>query len=193
MVIILMRFAFCKIVKTEIRFAYFYMIAGIVIKQDPVVTERKYINEALTLRKFILPREIHERTENKMMPEDISVKIPNNPFMIKSSTEEVAFAVDDDNFNILCSTPKISKKRKRNENEIDLHQRESIEEQASGVTEVENSDVLYVTKESQESVNSKPRKISDGKGRAKNEKSKRSNSRSTEKKQNTILNFFSRV
>lgn len=166
------------------RIACFHTVAGIVTKQDTAVSERKYTNEALALQKLILPQEIHTRTENKMVPDDISVKIPKNPFMI-------LYSPPDSSPNDLSNN--LSKKRKLNENEIDLHQRESIDEQASGITEVGNSDVLYVTKESQESVNSKPRKISNGKSRAKSDKSKRSNSRSAENKQNTILNFFSRV
>ncbi|WCJ42048.1 hypothetical protein M5689_022876 [Euphorbia peplus] len=131
--------------------------------------------------------EMRVKTEIPMVSGDIPQKISNNPFMIKSCIEEVPRTLDDDEPSILCSTPEskvhcniFSKKRKGSE--------ESIDEQMSEVIDAENVDINLVTKGSQESVNSKLRKV-----RAKNEKPKRSNHKANEPKANTILNFFSRV
>jgi hypothetical protein len=51
-------------------------------------------------------------------------------------------------------------------------------DQISGITEVEDSDIMCINFESQGSV-SKPKKVIDGKRRGKTEKSKRSNSKSS--------------
>ncbi|XP_015581104.2 exonuclease 1 [Ricinus communis] len=175
-------------------------VTGIVMKQDPVITERKYVNEALALQKLVLPQEIHLKVEKEMVLQDIPLKIPNNPFMIKSSPESVLDVSDYERSNTLCSTPDSNPQKvadnsfckKRKINEIDLHQKESMDDQTSEVTE-EISEILFVAKESQESVNSKPIKIHEVKRRGKNEKTKSSKHRSGESKQNTILNFFSPV
>ncbi|XP_065850458.1 exonuclease 1 [Euphorbia lathyris] len=160
-------------------------VAEKVIKQDQI-TEKKYIKEAVALQKLVSPTEPQLKTQTPMASDDIPPrKISNNPFMIKSCTEEVPIMLEDD--ELFCSTPEskvpcnnFSKKRKGNE--ADLHQMESIDEQISEVINVENVDI------SQESVNSKSRK-----GRGKNEKSKRSSLKTNDTKQNSILNFFSRV
>ncbi|XP_020533793.1 exonuclease 1 isoform X1 [Jatropha curcas] len=170
---------------------------GMAMNEDPVVTERKYINEAITLQKLIMPQEILSSTEKVVLPDEAPLKIPNNPFAIKSTTEARSVVLENDNSNLLCSTPDRdpsndsgnSPSKKRKQIEIDLHQKESTDEQASEVIDVE----MYVTKESQESVNSRPRKISNRKVRSKFEKPKKCDCKTADNKQNTILNFFSRV
>jgi hypothetical protein len=112
----------------------------------------------------------------------------NNPFkkrkcdeiqlvQVQSIAEQVSVATDE-NFDILCLTPdntplevldESARKRRRS----DIYS-DQIADQISGITEVEDSDIMCINFESQGSVNSKPKKVIDGKRRGKTEKSKRS-------------------
>jgi exonuclease-1 len=168
------------------------------------------LKEAAALEKLTLPSEIHGTVENTMVENSNTLKVPdNNPFkkrkcdetqfvQIESIAEEVLVATDE-NLEILClttpdNTPlEVLDKSARKRSLSDIHS-DQIVEQVSGITEVEDSDILYINLESQGSVNSKPKKATDGKRRGKTEKSKRSNSKISEnKKSSSILNFFSRV
>ncbi|KAJ9676858.1 hypothetical protein PVL29_022054 [Vitis rotundifolia] len=138
--------------------------ASTVMEQRPVIEETKYLNEAVALQKIMFPSEVHGMLENKITQDETPLKIPdNNPF------------------------------KKRKLNEIYLDQMPSITEQISVVVDVDNSDIMCVALESQESVDSKPNKVADRKATGKNEKRKRSDCKSSESKKNSILNFFSRV
>lgn len=134
------------------------------MEQRPVIEETKYLNEAVALQKIMFPSEVHGMLENKITQDETPLEIPdNNPF------------------------------KKRKLNEIYLDQIPSITEQISVVVDVDNSDIMCVTLESQESVDSKPNKVAGRKAISKNEKRKRSDCKSSESKKNSILNFFSRV
>ncbi|GAV69156.1 XPG_N domain-containing protein/XPG_I domain-containing protein [Cephalotus follicularis] len=187
-------------------------LQGTVTKQNLVFTERKYFNEAVGLHKLVLPSYANGTMENTVFADDIPLQVPNNnPFkrrkvdemneeQIMSTTERIIAASDDEKLDALCITPDnalpkvpdnyISRKRRRSE--IHLNQiEESIMEQVSVVTEVENSDVSCVAVESQESINSKPKEVSGRKGLSKKLKSG-SHCKSSVNKKSTILNFFSR-
>ncbi|XP_038688103.1 exonuclease 1 [Tripterygium wilfordii] len=193
-------------------------ITGQVQKQEWISTESKYLNEDVALEKLIMLSESHGKVETMTTPHNISLKTPNNnPFKKKkadvckleeelSSAEEISLLTGNEDQEILCIAHDeiLSKihfnhsKRKRKHKEIHLDHSDSNGLQLSVVTEeenlervkVENTDVLCGTTESQESVNSKPKRMSDDKP-AKNQKSKRSNPNGSEKKKNSILNFFS--
>lgn len=131
--------------------------------------EEKFIDKDLELEK-LLPLIGQDKEESiTIIPTELQ-KIPdNNPF----------------------------KKRKLEEMKLDW--KDSSTEPMSVVTEVEKSDIMCFTSDSQQSVDSKPavivvkddhtKKASSGK------KAKRTNrqSESPLRKKNTILNFFSRV
>lgn len=178
-------------------------------KEVPVSCERSYLNEDAALQKLLLPLNDHETIK---VPDDVPLKVPNNnPFkkrkldemqldQIQSNSKEVLVVTDIEKLDVLCITPDIilpkapennnSGKRKLHSNQLD--QRQSISKEVSVITEVEDTN-LYVTTESQESVNSKPKKISKGKARSKIEKKKTNNCMSSVNKSTSILNFFPRV
>lgn len=166
----------------------------------------KILKEAEALEKLIQPS---KTVENTTVQSSNLVKVPdNNPFkkrkweethldQIESITEQVSFATDG-TLDILCLTPEntpfeVLGESSRKRRLSDIHS-DQIAEQVSGVTDVENSNILGIKSESQESVNSKPKKVTDRERRGKTEKSNRSSSKSTEdKKSRSILNFFSRL
>nr|TKS11284.1 exonuclease 1 [Populus alba] len=182
--------------------------ACVVLKQEPLSTESMYISEALALQKLISPPKVNI-TETAMVPNDVPLKVPKNPFRIQqveeinldqkdSSAGQISVVIDHEKMNIPWATPDDirsevhdkSPPKKRKLNKVHLDQGASITAQASVVTKAENSDNLCVV-ESQESVSSVPKMTSNGKG--KNEKAKRSKHMSLENTKNTILNFFSRA
>nr|KYP65519.1 Exonuclease 1 [Cajanus cajan] len=127
----------------------------------------KYADEALSLQKLLIPMPLGKNgTEEKTI---ISYDTPsevydNNPFMIR-------------------------KKEETYQNKVEV-----TDELVSGVTEIEKSDILCMTMESPESINSETKKIAELKGKSESKmKSKRSNSKKTERNNRTLLNFFSRV
>ncbi|KAK7844722.1 exonuclease 1 [Quercus suber] len=169
----------------------------------------KYLKEAAALEKLVMPLEIHKTVDSSMVQNRNPMKVPdNNPFkkmkfdeiqldQIESMTEQVSVTIDVENFDVLCVTPYSStplevldkSSRKRRLSDICSDQ---TAEQVSGITEVEDPDIFCINLESQESVNSKPIKATDGKRTGKTEKSKKSNCKSSENKKSSILNFFSR-
>ncbi|XP_065634834.1 exonuclease 1 [Quercus suber] len=179
-------------------------------KQMSVSNEGKYLKEAAALEKLVMPLEIHKTVDSSMVQNRNPMKVPdNNPFkkmkfdeiqldQIESMTEQVSVTIDVENFDVLCVTPYSStplevldkSSRKRRLSDICSDQ---TAEQVSGITEVEDPDIFCINLESQESVNSKPIKATDGKRTGKTEKSKKSNCKSSENKKSSILNFFSRV
>ncbi|KAL3570782.1 hypothetical protein D5086_028031 [Populus alba] len=187
---------------------YEFIVPGVVLKQEPLSTESMYISEALALQKLISPPKVNI-TETAMVPNDVPLKVPKNPFRIQqveeinldqkdSSAGQISVVIDHEKMNIPWATPDDirsevhdkSPPKKRKLNKVHLDQGASITAQASVVTKAENSDNLCVV-ESQESVSSVPKMTSNGKG--KNEKAKRSKHMSLENTKNTILNFFSRA
>lgn len=170
-----------------------------------------HFNEGASLQKLVLPMQSQESVENSVVSDDLPLKVPeNNPFKkrkldeiqfepFKSISKEVLVVNGDEKLEFLCATPnnylpKVSENihsSKRTRNESLLDQREITAEQVSVVIEVESSD-LFNTKESQESVNSKPKKFSKEKQRSKT-KTKTSNANSSVNKRTSILNFFLRV
>ncbi|XP_040998489.1 exonuclease 1 [Juglans microcarpa x Juglans regia] len=178
-------------------------------KQRSVSNSSKYLKEAAALEKLILPSDIHGTVEIPTVQNRNSLKVPdNNPFKkrkwdeiqldpIESITEQVSFATDE-SLGILCVTPdntplKVLDKSPRKRRLSDI-QSDQTAGHVSGITDLGYSDTMCINLESQESVNSKPKRVTDGKRREKIEKSKRGSSKSSEnKKNNSILNFFSRV
>ncbi|KAH7856400.1 hypothetical protein Vadar_000902 [Vaccinium darrowii] len=129
-----------------------------------IVGEENNSNEATEMEKLVCPSKNPSTEENKTISDKIPLKVhENNPF------------------------------RKRKIAEVQLDELEIVGEQVSTVTELERSETSCVTPESQQSVDSKPKRTSDGKRKPKNEKLKRSNCQSLEGKKCSILNFFSRV
>ncbi|KAL5748814.1 hypothetical protein ACOSQ2_026111 [Xanthoceras sorbifolium] len=199
-------FSPCKTTKKEIT------VVDTLMKQDTVSTGRKYFYEGAELQKLVLPLEIHETVKKTRVPEETQLKVPdNNPFkkrklgeicldQINSTTEEVLVVTEDEKSDLLCDNPDIilpevsknSRSRKRKFNGSHFNQEESISKQVSVVTEVEDSNLDNVM-DSQESVNSKPKRVSKGKQRNKIEKEKTSNCKNSVNKNTSILNFFSRV
>ncbi|KAJ8773078.1 hypothetical protein K2173_028255 [Erythroxylum novogranatense] len=140
---------------------------GVVMKQNPVLGESKYIHEALALQKLVSSPEVREEAKEAIVWSDIPVRISKNPFKIeaKGMAEEISISVEDENSIMSLEFPDNGISKKRKHQEINLDQ---------GVTEVEKF---------QESVD---KRTSSGKGRGKLNKPKMSN-------QNTIFKFFSRV
>ncbi|KAK9925779.1 hypothetical protein M0R45_023044 [Rubus argutus] len=178
-------------------------------KQNPVSNEKKYLNEAAALGKLIVPSISNGMVESTTVPNNIPLKVrANNPFkkrkhetnsgQVGSNTKQVSTATEVEILDTLCvSTSNISsivlgdsppRKRKNGIHLADIES-DSSQEQISEVTstQIESPDILSVTSESQESVNSK---LPKGKRMLKNDKLNRSCS---ENKKGSILNFFSPV
>ncbi|PRQ15932.1 putative exodeoxyribonuclease I [Rosa chinensis] len=171
-------------------------------KQNPVLDEKKYLNEAAALGKLIIPSTKNEVTESTTAPNNIPLKArASNPFkkrkqetnldQIGSNTRQVSIASDVEILDSLCaSTSNVSSividdspRKRKNDIHLDDIESESSQEQVSVVTSTQ-----IKSSESQESVNSK---LSKQKRMVKNDKLKR-NSCSTNKK-GSILNFYSPV
>ncbi|KAJ0048454.1 hypothetical protein Pint_17004 [Pistacia integerrima] len=182
------------------------------MKQYPVSSKRMYFNEGTALQKLVSPLHSQETVENTVVSDDLPLKVPdNNPFKkrkldeihfdpLTSISKEDLVVTGDEKLEFLCATPdsilpKVSENihpRKRTHNGSHLDQREDAAAQVSVVTEVISSN-LFDTKQSQESVNSKPKRFSKGKQRSKTKKTETSNSNNSVNKSTSILNFFSRV
>lgn len=134
------------------------------LEKKSVMEERKYSNEAIALQKVMFRAE-HGMLENKIAQDETQLKIPdNNPF------------------------------KKRKLDEIYLDQITNNREQMSEVIYIDTSDVMCVTLESQESVNSRPDEVADRGVSTQNGKRKIIDCKSSSKsKNNSILNFFSRI
>ncbi|PON35930.1 XPG/Rad2 endonuclease [Trema orientale] len=183
--------------------------------QNTVPNETKYTNKVEALQKLVVPSKIHEKMETTAVITNSSSKVPNNnPFKRQKSdqthlNQRMDQVLDATHVEVLdnstISTDNISQEvpesviasRKRKLEETNL----CISEQVSGVTQEENSEVLCVVSESQESVKSKvnkmsgiiKNKISGGKRKGETGKVKSSSSNNSGIKKSTILNFFSRV
>ncbi|OMO97225.1 hypothetical protein CCACVL1_04623 [Corchorus capsularis] len=178
------------------------------MKQGTVSTERKYFPDA-GLEKLAFPVKSHSAKENVVL-EDITLKVPNNnPFKRRKvdemhitkandMTELVSLKGEDENSEILCVFPDNSQLTSpenisMSERKLEMSKQiESIAEEISVVTEVQNSETLCINMGSQESVSSKPKGVFSGRGRGKSEMLKRSKTLNTEPK-NSILNFFARA
>ncbi|KAL0318852.1 UNVERIFIED_CONTAM: Exonuclease 1 [Sesamum angustifolium] len=134
-------------------------------KPKEITQEVLHASEALALEKLAFPL----REEVSKGNQDVSLGCPlnipnNNPF------------------------------KKWKQNEVQLNQTVPVDEQASEVTDIENSVTSCMTPVSQESVDSKPAKSVYPKNRRKSEKSlKQNRCNHVESKKSSILNFFSRV
>ncbi|KAE9586074.1 putative exodeoxyribonuclease I [Lupinus albus] len=177
-----------------------------VTKQELVSDKDKYSDEALALQKLIMPL---RTIENTILTDDTPLKFPNNnPFKLRK-TEEISLVetentmenvsfVNSIEYIDLCLSPDRFEEegseifsRKRKFEEICSDQLQTSDEQISGVTEVENSDILCLT---QGSVSSKTMKSANLKGKDESKKiSKRSKFKKAVSSNGTILNFFSRV
>lgn len=174
-------------------------------KMNPILNEEKYINKVEALQKLIMPSTVHEVIETTTVT-DIPLNVPdNNPFkrwkfdqnhsdQIGSQVSGSAQVEDLDN-SVISNGTNISQKvlengasRKRKLEDLTVHKVEKVSEPISVVTKEENSEVLCMVSESQESVNSKANKIAGG-GKRKG----KIGSKSSDTKKSTILNFFSRV
>lgn len=174
--------------------------------------ENKYSDEALALQKLIIPLDTKKTVKKTILSDDTPLKVPdNNPFRIrkpeevylvqKEDTVENVSSVNSVEYIDLCLSPNNSEEegpknlsRKRTFHNICSDKLEGTDEEVSGVTEVVDCEVLCLTVETQESVNSETRKSADLKAKGGSEKkSKRSNSKKAGSNSRTILNFFSRV
>lgn len=179
---------------------YDFMVAG-TKRQAAVSTERNYFRDA-GLEKLALPVKTRTNKDNVVL-EEIPLKVPNNnPFKrkkldeiqiaeTKDTAELVALKGGDEKLEISCV---FSDSSFMSGTILEIsNQIESSAEQISMVTEVESSEALYINTASQESISSKPKQASNGRGRScLSEKLKRSNSKNSETK-SSILNFFARV
>lgn len=179
-------------------------------QQKPVSKKAKYVNEVGTLEKLIEPSAvIHETEETIIVGRNSPLKVPdNNPFKriklaempsFQTVESQVSVVTEVESLDTLCVSPDSLTLEVPDEefpwkikpSGVVLCETKRISEEASGVTREENLDVLCLTSQSQESVNSKPNKLVSGgkrKVKKKNEKIK-----SSEIKNSSILNFFSRV
>ncbi|KAI3454840.1 hypothetical protein Pfo_011503 [Paulownia fortunei] len=136
-------------------------------KRQPktITQEVLHTSEALALEKLAFPFRNEASKKNKEVSIGFASNIPNNnPF------------------------------KKRKQNEVQLNQAVAVDEQASEVTQIENSEILCVTPESQESVDSKLVRSTYPKSRRKSEKLlKQGHCNPVESKKSSILSFFSRV
>ncbi|CAI9113503.1 OLC1v1014115C1 [Oldenlandia corymbosa var. corymbosa] len=137
---------------------------GCFAKQISSLAEVTHVNGALELEKLMLPLDNEPEKEYGTIQKE-DLKLPdNNPF------------------------------RKRKREEIQLEETESTVEQVSVLTEVETSEVIRATPDSQQSVESKPINLTNKHIQARNvKKVKQNNSLCTVQKNGSILNFFSRV
>ncbi|KAF3437202.1 hypothetical protein FNV43_RR19955 [Rhamnella rubrinervis] len=178
-------------------------------KQEPVPKKAKYVNEVGTLEKLIEPSVVIRETEETTIVERNSpLKVPdNNPFkrikldempsfqMVESQVSVVTEIESLDTFlcvspdSLTLEVPDEEFSWKGKPSGVVLCETKRISEVASGVTQEENLDVLRLTSQSQESVNSKPI-VSGGKRKL---KKKSEQLKSLETKNSSILNFFSRV
>ncbi|GAB4860991.1 hypothetical protein Ancab_036151 [Ancistrocladus abbreviatus] len=141
-------------------------ISNSVMVERGILKERNYSDEAALLAKLVPPLEVDTGVENLIIRfDEHPLQTPdNNPFKKRKLT-------------------------KANTGEV-----ESIPEQESEVTEIEKSDTLCFTVDSQESVNSKPKRIEDGKEVGKcTKRLKMSNSKGSQSRMSSILNYFSRL
>lgn len=179
-----------------------------VTKQELVSDKDKYSAEALALQKLLMPFGTNGTVEKTIKSDDTPLKVPdNNPFRIRKplvqieNTVENVSIVSSVEYIDVCSSPDNFQEegsenlsRKRKFQTICSDQPQTGDEQVSGVTEVENLDILCLTVESQESVNSKTRKSAELKESSESEKtSKRSKCKKAVGSNRTILNFFTRV
>ncbi|XP_061343645.1 exonuclease 1 [Gastrolobium bilobum] len=172
----------------------------------------EYSDEAFALQKLVMPLEPNGTVEKTIISDDTPLKVPNNnPFRIRKpeeiylvqtddTVEEISIVSSDEYIDVCISPDNFQEElsenlsRKRKFQNIGSDELEATGKQVSGVTEVENSDILCMTVESQESVNSKTRKSADLKESCESEKkSTRSKCKKTGSNNRTILNFFSRV
>ncbi|KAL2321134.1 hypothetical protein Fmac_030103 [Flemingia macrophylla] len=169
----------------------------------------KCAHETFSLQKLLMPLGENGKEEKTIISYDTPLKVSNNnPFRIRKSEETYRTKDTVEKISVassmghtdLCMSPDIFQEgcdnlsRKRKFQNICLDKVEATDELLSGVTEVENSDILCMTRESPESINSETKKIADLKGKSESKmKSKRSNSKKTESNNRTLLNFFSRV
>lgn len=183
-----------------------------VTKQELVSDKDKYSDEALALQKLLMPLGTNGTVEKTIKSDDTPLKVPdNNPFRIRKPEEISLVQIENTVENVsidssveyidVCSSPDNFQEegsenlsRKRTFQNICSDQQQTGDEQVSGVTEVENLDILCLTVESQESVNSKTRRSAELKESSESEKtSKRSKCKKAVGSNRTILNFFSRV
>ncbi|CAN1266910.1 Exonuclease 1 [Linum perenne] len=157
-------------------------------EKENLCEESKYISEALALHRIAASSETQTETKPAIAPVEIPLKIHNNPFIIKKSSDNSSISCitqfdDNNDDDVAVTTPEnASKKRK-------LMNATIAEETMSEVTELQQSvDMFDDAKESQESVNSKLKKV----GRVQMRKKKGSLTGSGGNN-SSILSFFSRV
>lgn len=184
-------------------------------KQNTVSNETSYTNKVEALESLVVISTIPQTRETTVGIANSPLEVPNNnPFKRKKldqthSTQRRDQVLDTTNVIVLDSSSTVStdnisqevpesvvasRRRKLEETSF------CISEQVSVVTQEENSEVLCLVSESQESVKSKvnkisgivKNKISGAKRNGKTGKLK-SSSNSSDTKKGTILNFFSRV
>ena len=197
---------------SDMRIYYHFLSYSSVRRQSSALDKENCPGEALELHKLVKPSEACAAAkETSLNSDEAPLKVPdNNPFKIRKpeeislldthnhdervpsvSSEEGVEILSPDSFQEY--TKNLSRKRKFQN--IHLDQLDSADDQISGVTEVESSDILCLSLESLESVNSKTSRITAGlKRRSEKEKKFRRNSyKKTAGNNSSILNFFSRV
>ncbi|KAI5660255.1 hypothetical protein M9H77_29048 [Catharanthus roseus] len=135
--------------------------------------------------------------EDKQTPSSVERKLINKDLELEKLRPLINNATGEDTIIIPKEAPKVPdnnpfKKRKIEEMQLDWNVSNNTTEQMSVVTEVESSEIMGFTPDSQKSVDSKPvLMVPDGNKRVK--KVKRTNCHSSLHKNSSILNFFSRI
>ncbi|XP_068307608.1 exonuclease 1 [Pyrus communis] len=171
--------------------------------RNPVLDENACLDEVAALAKLIVQSKNNGTMEGAMAPKAIPLKVPlSNPFKKRKDEIRSDQTGSENTKQTSNAAPEVEAlgmkvkvldngpSRKRKVDVVHLDHIVSVSERVSGVTEMESSDIVCITPESQESVNSK---LPKGRRVVKNEKVKRSSCKSSGSKNGSILNFFSRV
>lgn len=171
--------------------------------RNPVLDENACLDEVAALAKLIVQSKNNGTMEGAMAPKAIPLKVPlSNPFKKRKNEIRSDQTGSENTKQTSNAAPEVEAlgmkvkvldngpSRKRKVDAVHLDHIVSVSERVSGVTEMESSDIVCITPESQESVNSK---LPKGRRVVKNEKVKRSSCKSSGSKNGSILNFFSRV
>lgn len=160
---------------------------------------KKYLNESLALEKLVMPFRSSSAGEITLVTEKYLPMVPdNNPFKKRKLNKHLV--LDDDQAkgfigqDSVVTEVECLEMGNLDEPVLDDSQRESfIKQQSSTVTKVESLEILCVIPDSQKSVESKPMKINEEKKGKLVKKITKSNGINSKNRENSILNFFSRV
>ncbi|XP_031406251.1 exonuclease 1 isoform X2 [Punica granatum] len=185
-----------------------------ILQQTPAQYEAKCLKEAATFEKLVLPSETSQDAEGSGAVVSISLKVPdNNPFRIEKAkkkkcsdlrmniTEDASVLTYVEKSEIVSVRADILPEAATEDKQCTEGLHNVIElDRESEVTDVEVTDVgdqeraLMGSSESQESVNSRPKRIATNSKQDKGgNKPKRKKIKSSVSNNSSILNFFTRV